>query len=105
MHAFSQALGSELEDYGIIVNLVNAFYITTALSKIRKPSLLVPTPKAFVKSVLRHIGTPVGALKDMPYTTTPYGSHAIAHYLISTVGSWGMWFWYMKSELSTLVAT
>jgi len=68
------------------------------LSKIRKPSLFIPMPKAYVKSVLSHIGTQVGATGSMPYMSTPYLGHALVQYFVDRVGTWNMWFWYNKSE-------
>lgn len=58
-------------------------------------------PKAYVKSVLSHIGCQVGAAGSMPFMSTPYLGHAIVQYFVDRVGTWQMWFWYNKSELSS----
>jgi 17beta-estradiol 17-dehydrogenase / very-long-chain 3-oxoacyl-CoA reductase len=55
------------------------------MSKIRKSSLTVPTPPAFVKSVLGSIGNPVGAL-GRKHESTPYPAHAIMDYAVGMGG-------------------
>jgi 17beta-estradiol 17-dehydrogenase / very-long-chain 3-oxoacyl-CoA reductase len=99
VNAFSQALGCELEDLGITVSLINTYFVVSALSKIRKPNILTPLPGPYVRSVLSHIGTPVGAVSDKPYVSTPYFTHAVAQFFIDHVGTWPLWFWYNKREL------
>ncbi|KAI9457331.1 3-ketoacyl-CoA reductase [Lactarius psammicola] len=53
---------------GITVEHVNAYFVISAMSKIRRPSLFIPTSKAFVRSVLAKLS---------PGTVTPYWSHAL----------------------------
>lgn len=53
---FSKAVSYEYEDQGVKIQCVMPFYVTSKLSKIRKPSLLVPTPETFAKSMLRGAG-------------------------------------------------
>jgi 17beta-estradiol 17-dehydrogenase / very-long-chain 3-oxoacyl-CoA reductase len=55
------------------------------MSKIRKSSLTVPTPPAFVKSVLSSIGNPVGAL-GRKHESTPYPAHALMDYAVGMGG-------------------
>lgn len=54
------------------------------MSKIRRPSITTPTPRAYVTSVLGHLRLPCGAV-GQPFTTTPYWSHAVADWFISTL--------------------
>ena len=55
------------------------------MSKIKRPSLTVPTPKPFVKSVLGSIGNPVGA-QGRKHESTPYPAHAIMDYAVGMGG-------------------
>ena len=82
LQQWSTALGSELSLSNVQVELVLSHLVTSAMSKIRKPSLVVPTPRAFVKSVLGSVGRSGGAQGWM-YTSTPYWSHAVLHWLIA----------------------
>ena len=53
------------------------------MSKIRRASALIPTPKAFVRSVLSKIAQPCGALwTKRPGVVTPYWSHALLDYFM-----------------------
>ncbi|KAH3902171.1 probable Very-long-chain 3-oxoacyl-CoA reductase [Saccharomycodes ludwigii] len=86
LQSWSNALSGELSRYNVDVELVLSYLVTSKMSKIRKSSLLIPTPKQFVASVLRSCGRRCGA-QERYGTTTPYWSHALYHYLIEqTVG-------------------
>ncbi|CAD6500329.1 BgTH12-07507 [Blumeria graminis f. sp. triticale] len=83
---WSTALGGELKSSNVDVELVISYLVTSAMSKIRKTSLLIPNPKTFVRSVLSKIGRSGGA-QDMAYTSTPFWGHGIMHWwLNNTVG-------------------
>jgi len=82
--AWSRALAEEYHCKGIIVQLVNTFFVVSAMSKIRRPSITTPTPKAYVKSVLGHLQLPCGSV-GQPFTTTPYWSHAVVEWLINVL--------------------
>ena len=83
LQQWSSALGSELFPHGITVELVQSYLVTSAMSKIRKASISIPTPKAFVKATLGSIGRSGGA-QSFAYTSTPYWSHAIMQWFIGT---------------------
>jgi 17beta-estradiol 17-dehydrogenase / very-long-chain 3-oxoacyl-CoA reductase len=86
---WSTALGGELKGTGVDVELVLSYLVTTAMSKIRKTSLFVPSPRTFVKSVLGKVGRAGGAQK-VAYTSTPFWGHAIMQWwLENTLGSGG----------------
>ncbi|KAH8981107.1 3-ketoacyl-CoA reductase [Lactarius hatsudake] len=68
LRTWSDALSAELTPKGVTVEHVNTYFVTSAMSKIRRPSLFIPTPKAFVRSVLAKLA---------PGTVTPYWSHAL----------------------------
>ena len=83
LQQWSSALGSELAPKGVTVDLVQSYLVTSAMSKIRRPSMLIPTPKAFVTSALAKISRSGGA-QGVAYTTTPYWSHALMQWAIAT---------------------
>ena len=56
----------------------------SAMSKIRRPNLTTPTPKAYVRSVLGHLQLPCGSIVQ-PFSTTPYWSHAVADWFINVL--------------------
>ncbi|KAH9013623.1 3-ketoacyl-CoA reductase [Lactarius deliciosus] len=68
LRTWSDALSAELTPKGVTVEHVNTYFVTSAMSKIRRPSLFIPTPKAFVRSVLAKLA---------PGTVTPYWTHAL----------------------------
>lgn len=78
---WSTALASELASHNITVELVQSYLVTTAMSKIRRTSALIPGPREFVRSVLASVGRTGGA-QGFSYTSTSYWSHAIMQ--------WGM---------------
>lgn len=58
------------------------------MSKIRRSSLLIPTPPAFVSATLASVGQARGA-GSRPYTSTPYWSHAVFDWAMATFGLGG----------------
>ncbi|KAF8531611.1 3-ketoacyl-CoA reductase [Gautieria morchelliformis] len=74
---WTQALGKEVESKGVTVQLLNTYFVVSSMSKIRRPSVAVPTPKIYVRAALSKIGVPGGAL-GKPYTSTPYWAHSLA---------------------------
>ncbi|KAF2091490.1 NAD(P)-binding protein [Saccharata proteae CBS 121410] len=87
LQRWSTALGAELADQGVTVQLVQSYLVTSAMSKIRRASASIPTPKAFVRTALGKIGRSGGA-QGMAYTSTPFWSHGLMHWWIeNTVGT------------------
>ncbi|KAG0169324.1 hypothetical protein DFQ28_010301 [Apophysomyces sp. BC1034] len=86
---WSQALGMEVAEEGIVVENINTYFVVSAMSKIRKPSLLIPLPKPYVAYVLSKIGLACGA--GTPFTSTPYPTHGIANWLIDNVFNSTFW--------------
>ena len=82
LQQWSTALGCELEPYNVTVELVQSYMVTSAMSKIRRSSTVVPSPRAFVKSALGSIGRTRGA-QGWTYTCTPYWSHAMMQWGVS----------------------
>ncbi|KAL8677744.1 MAG: hypothetical protein Q9186_005854 [Xanthomendoza sp. 1 TL-2023] len=82
LQQWSTALGSELQPHGVTVELVQSYLVTSAMSKIRRSSLMVPSAKAFVRSVLKGVGRTGGA-QGWGWTSTPYWTHAIMQWGLS----------------------
>lgn len=83
LQQWSTALGAELEPEGVTVQLVQSYLVTSAMSKIRKASFFVPTPRTFVEATMDKIGRSGGA-QGIAYTCTPYWAHALMHWGIAT---------------------
>ena len=83
LQQWSTALGAELAPHGVTVELVQSYLVTSAMSKIRKPSWMVPSSRSFVKAVLGRIGRTGGA-QGWGWTSTPYWTHAIMQWCIAT---------------------
>ena len=83
---WSSALGAELLPHGITVELVQSYLVTSALSKIRRPSALVPSPRGFVAAVLAKVGRAGGA-QGWAYTSAPYWSHGLMAWGLNMIGN------------------
>ena len=83
LQQWSTALGSELAPHGVRVQLVQSYLVTSAMSKIRRASAMVPTPKQFVRAALGKIGRSGGA-QGIAYTSTPYWAHGLMHWGLLT---------------------
>ncbi|KAI8890989.1 NAD(P)-binding protein [Backusella circina FSU 941] len=89
LSTWSQALGTEVAKDGIVVEHVNTYFVVSAMSKIRKPSLLIPTAKNYVATVLKKVGVSCGA--NVPYTSTPYPMHGLANWAINNLFTNQFW--------------
>lgn len=69
INQFSRSMDEELKEFNIRVHDQCPFFVTTKISKIRKPRLDAPTPKVWARAAVRQIG----------YETdrTPYWSHGL----------------------------
>ncbi|KAL1976754.1 hypothetical protein VTN31DRAFT_3036 [Thermomyces dupontii] len=81
---WSTALAAELAPHGVQVQLLQAHLITSAMSKIRRPTLMVPTAKAWVKSALAKIGRS-GGLPTYHNMTAPYWSHGLLAWFLTCI--------------------
>ena len=61
--SFAAAIGAELKGKGVDVELVNTYFVVSNMSKIRKPTMLIPTPRPYVKAVLAKVGLKVRELE------------------------------------------
>jgi 17beta-estradiol 17-dehydrogenase / very-long-chain 3-oxoacyl-CoA reductase len=71
-------------------------YQVSKMSKIRRPSMMVPTPQTFVSSTLKSIGLNRGA-QSRVYESTPYWTHAAMDYIVGFVPE-SITVWYNLSE-------
>ncbi|GAA5955849.1 hypothetical protein JCM8115_004342 [Rhodotorula mucilaginosa] len=92
---WSQALGSELKGTGVEVELLNTYFVVSKLSKIRKSSWMIPTPKTYVRSVLSKIGVQGGAV-GQPHISTPYHGHAPVQWVVDHLFSRSFWLDYNR---------
>ncbi|KAH9824498.1 Very-long-chain 3-oxoacyl-CoA reductase [Teratosphaeria destructans] len=81
LQQWSSALTSELAPHGVHVQLVQSYLVTSAMSKIKKTSMLIPNPRAFVKAALGKLGKHGGA-QGVFGTSTPFWSHGLMHWAI-----------------------
>ena len=80
---WSTALGAEVASRNITVELVQSYLVTSAMSKIKRPSMFVPTPRTFVKAVLSKIGRTGGA-QGFASTSTPFWAHGLMQWGLMT---------------------
>ncbi|EMF10945.1 NAD(P)-binding protein [Sphaerulina musiva SO2202] len=83
LQQWSTALSGELASSNIKVQLVQSYLVTSAMSKIRRSSAMIPNPKQFVRAALGKIGRSGGA-QGIAATSTPYWSHGVMHWGIKT---------------------
>ncbi|KAH8081421.1 putative 3-ketoacyl-CoA reductase [Filobasidium floriforme] len=81
---WNKALGEEVKKDGVVVRLVLPGFVVSKMSKIRRPSMMVPTPQTFVSSTLKSIGLNRGA-QSRVYESTPYWTHAAMDYIVGFV--------------------
>ncbi|KAH6685904.1 estradiol 17-beta-dehydrogenase 12-B [Plectosphaerella plurivora] len=83
---WSTSLAEELKGDGVHVQLVLSYLITTAMSKIRRPSAMIPRPQDFVRSTLSKVG--LDHFQNYAYTYTPWFSHAALLWIVeNTLGA------------------
>jgi 17beta-estradiol 17-dehydrogenase / very-long-chain 3-oxoacyl-CoA reductase len=83
-------LGAELSPHGVTVQLVQSYLVTSAMSKIRLRSALVPTAREFVTEVLGKVGRSGGA-QGWAYTSAPYWSHGLVAWGLGLIGYTREW--------------
>ncbi len=94
LQQWSSALAAELKPKGIDVQLCLSYLVTTAMSKVRKPSMLIPNAKSFVRTAVGKVGS--GEWQQTASTYTPYWSHALLGWIVeNTIGigsAVGIWY-------------
>lgn len=81
LQQWSTSLAGEMKPLGVDVELLISYLVTTEMSKIRRASAIVPTPKQFVAATLRSAGRRCGA-QERYATSTPFWTHALMHFAI-----------------------
>lgn len=100
LSGWSQALGEELKRSNITVSLLNTYFVVSNMSKVRKSSAMIPTPKQYVGQVLKTIGRNGGAV-GRPYTSTPWPMHALVDWATSYILPRGWLLSYSYGKLLT----
>merc|ERR1719382_2031136 len=77
---FSKGLKAELEAFGVTVQVQAPLFVATKLAKIRKTSLTVPSPSAYARAAVAHIG-----FED---SVSPYWSHALQLWALRQLPEW-----------------
>jgi 17beta-estradiol 17-dehydrogenase / very-long-chain 3-oxoacyl-CoA reductase len=75
VRSWSQALGEELASQGVLVECLDASYVVSNMSKIRRATWSIPSADTFVSHVLKRIGIAGGSA--VPYSSSPYLPHAL----------------------------
>lgn len=99
LQQWSTALGGELKGSGVDVELALSYLVTTAMSKIRRSSALIPNPRQFVRATLGKIGRSGGA-QNMAHTSSPFWSHGLMQWWLENtlgIGS-GLGLWFNRGE-------
>ena len=79
---FSRTMHTEYKDKGIHVQLQAPLFVVSKMSKIRRASLTVPSPKQYAKAALAAVG--------YEPRTTPYWSHALMWGAIASLPVWAV---------------
>ncbi|KAI2620761.1 NAD(P)-binding protein [Hypomontagnella submonticulosa] len=87
---WSSALAAELKPSNVDVQLCLSYLVTTAMSKVRRASAMIPNQKQFVRAALGKIGS--GGWHNIAYTYTPHWSHALMAWAIENTVGVGHWF-------------
>ncbi len=90
LQQWSSALASEVAPQGITVHFVHSYLVTSAMSKIKRSSSMVPSEKQFVKSVLSKIGRRGGSI-GYAYSGSPYWSHGLLVAAMESVPGFGLY--------------
>lgn len=87
---FSRSLNIEYASKGISVQCQVPYFVTSKLSKIRKPNMMTPTPKTYAKAAVKAIG--------YESSVVPFPAHALQHYLVHEVLPRFAVVWYLTSH-------
>ncbi|KIH89865.1 beta-keto reductase [Sporothrix brasiliensis 5110] len=81
---WNTSLAAEVKPSGVDAYLVLSYLVVSAMSKVRRPSLLIPTPDAFVRAALGKVGR---GWQAFAATYTPFWTHALVQHVVeNTVG-------------------
>jgi 17beta-estradiol 17-dehydrogenase / very-long-chain 3-oxoacyl-CoA reductase len=88
LQQWGTALGAELAPHGVLVQVVQSHLVASAMSKIRRTSAMVPSPRAFVRAALGKIGRSGGS-QGIAFTSTPWWSHGLMQWAITNLAPGG----------------
>lgn len=74
---WSKAVAAEVASSGVHVQLLNTYFVVSNLSKRKRSSFLIPSPKDYVQAALRSAGQSV--------FSTPFSSHALLHSIMQLI--------------------
>mmetsp|Transcript_12201 Transcript_12201/g.37206 ORF Transcript_12201/g.37206 Transcript_12201/m.37206 type:complete len:307 (-) Transcript_12201:2310-3230(-) len=77
LDSFAVALSGELENAGISVHSLRAFFVVSSMSKIRRSSITVPSTDVWVRSALKVI--------NRETVSTPFWSHEVMEFFLGFV--------------------
>ena len=77
LKTWSISLASEVRQKGVDVQLLNTYFVVSNMSKFKRPTTLIPTPKTYVAAALKTAGQSDFA--------TPYAPHAFLNALMGMV--------------------
>ncbi|KAI8054998.1 hypothetical protein BDF22DRAFT_674774 [Syncephalis plumigaleata] len=83
LRVWSQTLGEELAGQGILVECINAYFVVSSMSKIRRASYMIPSADTYVRQSLKRIGLHGGSA--VPFNNSPYLPHAVIDWLVERV--------------------
>ncbi|KAF2455089.1 hypothetical protein BDY21DRAFT_351160 [Lineolata rhizophorae] len=84
--SWSVALSAELAPSNVHVQLVESYLVVSSMSKVRRASVAIPTPKQLVRSTLSHVGRSGGAGSfGGGAVGTPYWAHAVGEWAIRNI--------------------
>lgn len=76
---WSIALGAELAPQGVHVEHLNTYFVVSNMSKISRPSVLIPTAHSYVKQAIKKCGK--------MFDITPYPTHNLLAWVFETMVS------------------
>ena len=74
---FTLSLSAEVSCHRIHVEAMQAYFVTSKMSKIKRASFFCPTPSAFAKEAMKRVGKKTISI--------PYPSHALLYGLIKLI--------------------
>ena len=77
----SRALAIEYETKGIVIQSITPSFVATKMSKVRRPSLTIPSAKTFVDSALNSVG--------LVSSTSGYWAHSVERAVVGMAGDIG----------------
>ncbi|CAN7995533.1 unnamed protein product [Ixodes hexagonus] len=81
MDYLSQGLQAEYKERGVYIQSVMPAYVSTKMSKIRKASYMVPTPRTYVREALNTVGVEHATYGYLPHKFRAYVQQMLVNWL------------------------